>query len=263
MADFKSAGEIIDTAEKQQERTMLCEVHGAFTSRLYRLFDGGREHWTRCQACADTWKARHEERAAALQAENEAAQHEERLARAGIPMRFRSRSLASFVADTEPKRHALTVVTQFAESFHARYNEGANLIFSGSPGTGKSHLALGIAQAILPRWNSIYVTARELVMRLRSTWRDDSPVSEIELQRTFTRTHLLIIDEVGVQFGTEAERTQLFGIIDERYREQKPSILLSNLDIEAFKGFIGQRAYDRLRECGQWIAFDWESYRGR
>ena len=83
------------------------------------------------------------------------------------------------------------------------------------------------------------------------------------MQQVFTHTHLLIIDEVGVQFGTEAERTQLFGIIDERYREQRPSILLTNLGLDDSKSFIGARAYDRLRECGQWVPFDWESYRGR
>lgn len=268
MDDMQTIGDIAkqvaDEIEAQpSERPENCPKHGAFVSRRYTLYEGGREHWSRCQQCQDEAKATLEAQDAARRAAAEAKQHEDRLNRAGIPNRFRSRTLASFVADTPPKQRALAVAQDFAASFRDKYATGANLIFAGLPGTGKSHLALGIAQAIMPQWNSVYVTARELVMRLRATWRPDSEVSEVELQQTFTRTHLLIIDEIGVQFGTEAERTQLFAIIDERYREERPSIMLTNLDVEGFKTFIGQRAFDRLRECGEWIGFDWESYRGQ
>lgn len=270
MNDMQSFGDIAKQAADEMEaeaatneRQEHCPKHGDYTSRRYRFYAGGREHWSRCQQCADEAKAEQEAQDAARKAAEEAREHYERLNRAGIPHRFRSRTLDGFVADTDAKQRALATAKDFAEHFADKYAEGANLIFAGLPGTGKSHLALGIAQAIMPRWNSIYITARELVMRLRATWRQDSPISEIEMQETFTRTHLLIIDEVGVQFGTEAERTQLFAIIDERYREQVPTILLTNLDVEGFKSFIGQRAFDRLKECGEWVPFDWESYRGK
>lgn len=256
--------QVADELEAQpQVRSEHCPTHGEFVSRAYTLYDGGRVHWSRCEPCDTERKAAQEAADAARKASEEARRHEERLNRSGIPLRFRSRTLASFVAETEAQRRALGIATEFADQFAHRYAEGANLIFAGLPGTGKSHLALGIAQAIMPRWNSVYVTARELVMRLRATWRSDSAISEGDLQQTFCRTHLLIIDEVGVQFGTEAERTQLFGIIDDRYREQRPSILLTNLDASGFRDFIGARAVDRLKECGEWVAFDWDSYRGK
>jgi len=240
-----------------------CPKHGAYERKAYTLYAGGREHWTKCPQCEAEARAAAEAAEAAKRARDEAMRHEEMLNRAGIPARFRSRTLDSFVADTPAKQRALGIARAFADDFRARYTEGASLIFAGAPGTGKSHLALGIAQAIMPQWNSIYITARELINRLRDTWRKDSEVSELALQATFTRTHLLIIDEVGVQFGTEAERTQLFGVIDDRYREQRPSILLTNLGAQDFEGFIGARAFDRLREGGEWVQFDWESYRGR
>jgi DNA replication protein DnaC len=268
MDDMQTIGDIAkqvadDLEATPNERTETCPKHGEFVSRRYTLYEGGREHWSRCQACQDDTRLAYEAHEASRKASEEARQHEERLNRAGIPTRFRNRTLDAFVADTAPKQRAHAIAKAFAAEFSERYAEGANLIFAGLPGTGKSHLALGIAQAIMPRWYSIYITARELIMRLRATWRQDADVSEIDLQATFTRTHLLIIDEVGVQFGTEAERTQLFGIIDDRYREQMPSILLTNLDVEGFKSFVGQRAFDRLRECGEWVPFDWESYRAR
>ena len=42
----------------------------------------------------------------------------------------------------------------------------------------------------------------------------------------------------------------------------KPTILLSNLNIEGLGEYLGERVMDRLREGGgKMIAFDWDSYR--
>lgn len=266
MDDSKTIGEVLSEIAANPEvdfRHAHCEQHGDYESQRYTLFAGGREHWTKCPTCSDEQAAAERAREQQREAAQQAQRYQDRLDRAGIPQRFRSRTFDAFVADTEPKQRALAIARLYANEFDQRYDQGANLIFSGQPGTGKSHLGLAIAQRVMERYSAIYVTARELVMRLRATWRDDSPVSEIEMQRTFSRCGLLVIDEIGVQFGTDAERTQLFGVIDERYREELPSILLTNLDVDGFKQFVGQRAYDRLRECGMWVAFDWESYRGK
>jgi len=245
------------------ERIQSCPKHGDYPSRRFIIREGGNEHWTQCKKCCEEQKAEESAREITRKATEQAKQHEERLNRAGIPFRFRTRTLASFVAETPRQRHALAIAQDFADNFRDRHDTGANLIFAGGVGTGKSHLALGIAQAIMPSWTAIYVTASELVMRLRETWRRDSVISEVELQMEFARTHLLIIDEVGVQYGTDAERTQLFGVIDARYREQKPSIFLTNLDRDGFEIYLGQRSFDRLREGGIWVPFTWESYRGK
>ena len=45
----------------------------------------------------------------------------------------------------------------------------------------------------------------------------------------FIRPDLLILDEVGVQFGSETEKMILFEIINGRYEQLKPTIVISNL----------------------------------
>jgi DNA replication protein DnaC len=40
---------------------------------------------------------------------------------------------------------------------------------------------------------------------------------------------LLVLDEVGVQYGTESEQNTLFQIIDRRYRDRRPLVLMANL----------------------------------
>lgn len=78
----------------------------------------------------------------------------------------------------------------------------------------------------------------------------------------YTDKDLLIIDEVGVQFGSESEKIILFEIINERYEQMKPTILISNLSEDELSRYVGERIIDRMREGkGAVINFDWESYR--
>jgi DNA replication protein DnaC len=72
---------------------------------------------------------------------------------------------------------------------------------------------------------------------------------------------LLVLDEIGVQYGTDGEQTIIFDILDRRYRDMRPSVLLTNQDKAGLKTFIGERAYDRLTETCRWVPFDWPSYR--
>lgn len=96
---------------------------------------------------------------------------------------------------------------------------------------------------------------------IRDTWRRDSQFTEIQVLSEFANVGLLILDEVGVQYGTDAEQVSLFDIIDKRYRDLMPMILLTNLNKKGMKDFLGDRSFDRLRECGSWTVFDWESKR--
>jgi len=232
-------------------RPAVCPEHGEFESRLIV----GRI-WSRCPECAEAAAA--EERA--KQAADEERYRRRMLEDAAIPARFIGRSFDNFVADTDGKRHALTVTRDFAESFADYARKGSGLILSGLPGTGKSHLAGAILQALLPR-DVRYMTCLDLIRSIRETWRKDSEKTEGQVLRHLERLDLLAIDEVGVQYGTDGEQTVLFEVLDRRYREVRPTILLTNQDKAGFKGYVGERTFARLAETCRWIPFDWPSYR--
>ena len=40
-------------------------------------------------------------------------------------------------------------------------------------------------------------------------------------------------------------------------------ILISNLDAAGIKKVLGERSYDRIRECARVVQFNWESWRGK
>lgn len=237
------------------ERQASCPEHGAYLSR--NIF--GRI-WSRCPTCEAERAS--EERAAAQAQERQAAEerHQRMLASATIPARFIGRTFDNFVADTDEKRHALTLTRDFAENFAENSRRGLGLILAGKPGTGKSHLAGAVLQAVLSP-HVRYVTCMDLIRMVRETWRRDSDKSEQQVLRYLTELDLLVIDEIGAQYGTDSEQNIVFDVLDGRYREVKPTILLTNQNTAGFKQFVGERTFDRLAETCRWVPFPWPSYR--
>lgn len=259
---------VSDTPVAFPFREQTCEQHGEYRSTQSYRSPTGREYWTGCPDCAEISRKAADAKA---QAEADADQRRRRIARldhnlqrAAIPTRFADRTFASYRAETDEQRAALKVAQDFAQDFARHLEAGTSTVFSGRPGTGKSHLACAIAKTILAAGHTaLYATVREIVLMLRETWRDGATRSEQDVIRELSSVDLLVIDEVGVGFGSEAEKTQFFDIIDGRYREVMPTILLTNLDRKGLAEYVGQRAFDRLRENGIWVPFDWDSHRGR
>lgn len=186
------------------------------------------------------------------------------LQRAAIPPRFRDRTFAHFQARSGPQHRALEVAESYAEGFKSTFlPSGTSLMFVGKPGTGKTHLACAILHALVSQdVFGTYCTVPDALRRIKDTWSRSSTEHERDALRRFTRPDLLVLDEVGVQFGSEAERLILFEIINGRYELVKPTIVVSNLDRKGVEENLGYRCVDRLSEGGgQCVVFDWESHR--
>lgn len=248
------------TREPLGDKSMECEEHGSYLSNGVRYF-GRREIWTPCPACEDARLAAERQAEAQRKAEQARQRMEYLLSEAAIPARFIGRTLDNFNAQTDAQRGALTISRDYVQDFEQNYAKGSSLIFSGLPGTGKSHLATAILQGLLPQHCGLYTTCMNIIRAVRGTWRKDSERSETQVLNMLAEVPLLVIDEIGVQYGTDGEQTILFDVLDRRYRDMQPSILLTNQDKKGFKEFIGERTFDRLTETSRWVPFDWPSYR--
>lgn len=65
------------------------------------------------------------------------------------------------------------------------------------------------------------------------------------------RYPLLIIDDFGMERGTEYALEQIYSIVDSRYRSQKPLIVTTNLTLDEIRhpqDTAHARIYDRLLE---------------
>ena len=242
-----------------QSRVDSCDTHGEFESR--NLFN---QVWSKCPQCAADKQATDqreaEEKAAALRHQ----EWQKKLGEAVIPDRFRNRTLGSYVAANDGQRRALAFAKDYAERFDEVLAKGCGAIFCGKPGTGKTHLAVGIGLHIMQRNRLVlFVTAQRMFCRIKDSWRKGSDESQSDVIRLLTQPDLLILDEIGVQFGSKFEEECLFDVMNERYEKRKPTLLLSNKDESEVRALIGERVYDRLREDGGVIVpFGWGSHRG-
>ena len=238
-----------------------CKEHGDYTSTN---FFG--EHWTACPKCMMIQRDREaKEQLAAdqkLKEERIASKWKAKINGAAIPERFKDRTLDSYIAETTGQKKALAFAKDYAENFDLVLREGRCAIFVGKVGTGKTHLAVGIALAVMQQQRSaLFVTVQRLIRRVKDSWHTKEE-TESQVVDAFSSPDLLILDEVGVQFGSEFEKQMLFDVLNQRYEQRKPAILLSNIPKEQLGDYLGERVTDRLREDGgKVIGFDWDSYR--
>jgi len=135
-----------------------------------------------------------------------------------------------------------------------------NAIMTGSYGTGKTMLANCIANQSDKYNKPIVTTLAKIGRQFRSAFKCDD-FTETELMDDISTTELLVIDEIGVSRIGDFEYRYLNEIIDNRYDNRLPTIIISNLTIDQLKTAIGDRLIDRLKEDGVSITFKWDSYR--
>ncbi len=199
-----------------------------------------------------------------LEAQNAAWQ--ESLQTACIPERFMNRTLKSFQASTPEQAQALAFAEAYADGFDAVMRSGRCAMFGGLPGTGKTHLAAGIALRLMRRDGRpvLFTTVMRAIRSVKDTWGGNGGKTETQAISALVFPDLLILDEVGVQFGSDTEKLILFDVLNERYEKRRPTLLLSNFGVDEVQAYLGDRIFDRLREDGgEAVPFDWESQRGK
>jgi DNA replication protein DnaC len=238
-----------------------CKKHGEFEIRAINL--GFKTTLLdKCPVCArdaaqDEENRRQEKNRAEKQAKIEA-----RLEQAGIPPLLRGRTFKNYVADTEGQKRAMKTFGLFAKHFDEHLKTGTILLAVGKMGTGKSHLACATANYLMARGRTAYFTSTSrLFTKIRATWSKGSELSEEQLLRQLEKIDLVVVDEVGVQRGTEDESRVLYEFVESRRLHCKPTILLSNYDGSKIKDFLDERLVDRMSESGVFLMFDWESHR--
>jgi DNA replication protein DnaC len=243
-------------ASEREERE--CLVHGKYTSLLIK------GAWSGCVACMhQVDAAREKEQREEWRRQLAAREWQRKLGRAAIPDKFHDRTFDTYVATNSGQEKALASAKRYAANFDEALLHGTSLIFCGTIGTGKTHLAVAIAHEVMARGRqAVFVKTMRAIDAVKETYDRGSARTKAQVIRDFIEPDLLILDEAGMQRGTNEEKGILFEIIDGRYELSRPTILTTNLALPALEEMIGERVLDRLREGnGRQVVFEWESHR--
>ncbi|NVZ22168.1 ATP-binding protein [Pseudomonas costantinii] len=232
-----------------------CDAHGEYSAVMLR--GGGVSG---CPICASDKRDMEELERKRFQFR--ALQHDA----AKIPKRFADKSFADFVVSLPAQQVALDACMEYVDNFSKHKRQGRCMLLLGKVGTGKTHLATSAASALINEHmvKAIYRTVGSVIGDIKATFSDKSGDTEAHIMRELIGADLLVLDEVGATKQSEFELATLFSIINGRYEQGRPMIIVSNLSPGELSDALGVRCVDRIRENGCiGVAFEWESQRGK
>lgn len=247
--------------EEERPTKGHCETHGEFDIRPCYVLDRVMGITSVCSACSKqykAWKAEQEE------IEYKRKAFESRLNDSGVTKRHFEKSFDNYVADTDEKTFALKSMKYFCDKIAE--GECKNMILCGSVGTGKTHLCQAsiryLAEKTERNFTMQMATITQIIRYYRASWNKESGYTERDAIDHLSTLSLLIIDELGVQNGTESELNIIFEIINNRYENKLPTVIISNLEKDEVVNLLGSRIVDRLKEDGcRVLGMAWKSYR--
>lgn len=162
---------------------------------------------------------------------------EKRLSSARIPERYRHCALESF--DTAfPGAHASLSSALFqSRKFVEEYpvNTGGNgLLFVGTAGLGKTHLAVGLLQRLVQERGvkGLFCDYRQLIKSIQDSFNPQVNATELSILRPLFAAEVLVIDDLGAQKPREWVWDTVALLLNTRYNDKLTTIITTNYDFK-------------------------------
>ena len=150
-------------------------------------------------------------------------------------------------SDDDGTNQKLTGVCQkYADRWPEMMENGMGLLLYGGVGGGKTFLAGCVCNALLKKQVSVCATSFPRVLNVLQNSMDRQKALD-----RLARYQCVLLDDFGVERGTEYAQEQLFAVVDARYRAKRPTIITTNLslhDLENPTNLSYTRIFDRLLE---------------
>ncbi len=195
----------------------------------------------------------------------EAEREQRRIKAAQIPARYKECTLDAFEpsypgADASLAR-ALQTARKFAETYPVD-TAGRGLLFVGTAGLGKTHLAVGILRRLIQERGAkgLFCDYRELLKSIQNSYNNEVRTTELELLKPVFAAEVLVLDDLGAQKPNEWVWDTVALILNTRYNDRQTTIITTNYadlpagggalsDVEraAREATLGDRIGDRMR----------------
>jgi DNA replication protein DnaC len=154
------------------------------------------------------------------------------LAGAKIPTRYEHCELSTFKYDPEDPEDAKLGKAAFdAGRFVEAYPvDKSGLLFVGTVGVGKTHLAVGILKALIRDKGipCLFCDYRELLKSIQNSYNASVQATEMEILRPVFDAEVLVLDELGAVRSTEWVFDTVNYILNSRYNDNKTTIITTN-----------------------------------
>lgn len=198
--------------------------------------------------------------------------HQERKARmmkaANLPRLYDGCTLANYkpVIGNATQLRAFNYAYRLVENYPY---DGRGLLFMGSCGVGKTHLAVAILRGLLDKGvRCLFYDFGALLKEIQATYNPNTQASELDILAPIFDAEVLVLDELGASKPTEWVRDTMLQVIRARYNDRKLTIFTSNYlderggaESETLEDRIGVRLRSRLYQMCQTVVMDGEDYR--
>lgn len=166
-----------------------------------------------------------------------ACQLEQRVARllhrAGIPARYEHCSFESYEATFQGADRSLAAAHLMARRFVDGYpatTAGHGLLLTGSIGVGKTHLAVGILQALIVEKSvhGLFCDYRELLKEIQHSYNPQVATTEMEILQPVFDAEVLVLDELGASKPTDWVWDTVALVLNTRYNDKRTTIITTN-----------------------------------
>lgn len=219
---------------------IYCRVCGKHRQLRFNIH--GEEHIVRTLC-----KCGEAERDARIQEEErrEFQRRTESLRRTGMP----DRKMWEYTFDNDKGYNTKLYMAQnYVDRFEDLKADGRGLLLWGQTGTGKTYFAGCIANALIDKGISVYMTNfSTIINQLTGAFSEEKN----QIIETINQKSLLIIDDLGIERNTDYATEQVYNVIDTRYRSGRPMIITTNIildDLKNPKDLAHKRIYDRILE---------------
>ena len=155
--------------------------------------------------------------------------------RAQIPPLYQNASLESFSVpgpEHPIARRELTSVLLAVKNFVRDFPDATRpgLLLIGSPGTGKTHLAVAALRAVISKgFEGTFCDYQNLLDRIRSGYDPNSNSSDKEAYRSALDAEVLLLDDLGAHRVTDWVEDTITSIVTHRCNHRRALIATTNL----------------------------------
>jgi len=192
--------------------------------------------------------------------------HTKLLRTARIPKRYENCHFHSYKALNPSQDRAFRFASRLAMEYPA---VDRGLLFMGTVGVGKTHLAVSILKGLTERgFSCLFYEFGGLLKEIQNSYNPVSQTSEVKLLEPVFNAEILVLDEIGASKPTDWVRDTMAHIINTRYNDKKLTIFTTNfLDKptnereETLEDRIGVRLRSRLYEMSRTVNINGEDFR--